>query len=271
MTTTRDPLADALRDALAAEPASIDDDRALIARAIAGAAAATAPKVVPAARPRSIAVRAALPLTAALAASITLAAIVIGSRSEAPSTAALGEAPAAPASPAPMPPVLAAPAESTTPGPSVSVNDLPTARPSAIAAPRPVETTATPAELFRDANAERRAGNTAKAIELYRTLQRAHPGAAEAQASRVSLGRLLLDRQGDPTGALTQFEAYLKGAPTDGGSLAEEARVGRALALQRLGRSDEERRAWEELLVRHPQSLQGAQARERIGILTTPR
>ena len=124
----------------------------------------------------------------------------------------------------------------------------------------------TAAELFRDANAERRAGHIDKATDLYKALQKRYPDAPETQASRVSLGRLLLDRQGNAAGALAQFDAYLAEAPADGGTLAEEARVGRALAFDKLGRKTDERRAGKSSS-RGTQSLHSARAHERLGVL----
>jgi TolA-binding protein len=300
MTTLRDPLATALREAIAAEPISISRDDALIARAIAGATAklavpavtATAPEMEPAIEPASVnaksapvvklashrrsrVVRIALPVAAAFAASIALAAAFVSSQQGVVTPASRPvEAPAAPLAPAAAH-TQNLPAEIAT-EPSVSVHDLPSAQPlvavttETVSSPPPpsVNSAVTAAELFRDANAERRAGNIGKAADLYRALQKQHPNAAETQASRVSLGRLLLDRQGDANGALVQFDAYLKSATEDSGTLSEEARVGRALALERLGRQAEERRAWEELVARHPQSLHAGRARERLEILS---
>ena len=330
MTTPRDPLAAALREALDAERPTApreSDDQALIARAIARATATLAvlpavndvaatdawstgstskvasSRVAPssgdasalaptaarpasarpsvrrleiAARPRTRILRVALPLAAAFAASIAMAAVYVSARSP--------EAPPAPAQPIerpeapPAPPTTGARVEAPTnvpaETPSISVRDLPSAKPLAAVTPEPVSFPSLPAdgpvtaaELFRDANAERRAGEVDKAIDLYRTLQRRFPDASETHASRVSLGRLLLDRKGDAGGALAQFDAYLAGAPATG-ALAEEARVGRAHAFERLGRSEDEKRAWEELVAKHPQSLYTSRARERLGALT---
>ncbi|MBX3210318.1 MAG: tetratricopeptide repeat protein [Labilithrix sp.] len=330
MTTPRDPLATALRDALASEstsPAARADDDALIARAVAratsklaaGPAAASAsesartgssaskaaanasrssaPKTakVPAAQasatdsarllavaalPRARILRVMLPLAAAFAASIATAAVYVSRSSEPEPPPAPVEAPepppAAPEGHAKTSTIM--PAESR-PEPSVSVHDLPSAKPLAavtsdtvaFSPPPPADSPVTAAELFREANAERRAGNLNKAVDQYRALQKRYPDAPETQASRVSLGRLLLDRHGDASGALAQFEAYLAGAQADGGTLAEEARLGRALAFEKLGRRDDERRALEELLVRHPHSLHGSRARERLDVIGSTR
>ena len=86
--------------------------------------------------------------------------------------------------------------------------------------------------------------------------------AREETTSRVLLGRLLLDRGADPTQALGLFTRYLDESP--GGTLAEEARLGRALALTRLGSAKEERQAWQQLLAFHPNSIHAERARKRL-------
>ena len=134
--------------------------------------------------------------------------------------------------------------------------------------PRAVETP-TAADLLAEANAARREGRETEAAQLYRDLQRLHPSTREARVSRIGLGRLLLDRLSDPRGALAQFDAYLAGAGD--ATLAEEARVGRAMALGRLGRSAAERDAWQDLLLHHPRSAHVPRARERIRELDAPR
>jgi hypothetical protein len=124
------------------------------------------------------------------------------------------------------------------------------------------------AELFARANLLRRRDEVKEAAGVYRDLQRSFPGSAEELLSRVVLGRLLLDRLGDPTAALAQFESYLAGASQ--GSLREEALVGRAVALGRLGRAIEERTAWNALLDAFPRSTSAARARARIATLAAP-
>jgi TolA-binding protein len=122
-----------------------------------------------------------------------------------------------------------------------------------------------PAELFARANDARRANDTKGAIALYEELQSKFPDSREASTSRVALGRLLLDRAGDPTRARALFSGYLDRDPA--GPLAEEARVGRALAAMRLGDGEGERVAWQELLERHPGSVHAARARQRLSEL----
>lgn len=83
--------------------------------------------------------------------------------------------------------------------------------------------------------------------------------------SRVAFGRLLLDRFGDPDAALSQFESYVRRYPD--GTLAEEARVGRAQSLGQLGRRADERGAWEDLITHHPESPHVGRARTRLDSL----
>ena len=116
-------------------------------------------------------------------------------------------------------------------------------------------------ELLAAANRARRDHRYPQAVRLYRRLQTAHPRSREAALSHVTLGRLLLDGTHDPRGALREFERYL--AQGRHRVLDEEARVGRALALMRLGRREEERRAWRELLTHHPDTLHAERASSR--------
>jgi hypothetical protein len=117
-------------------------------------------------------------------------------------------------------------------------------------------------ELFAAANEARRRGDSQKSFELYSQLARLHPGSREETTSRVLLGRLLLDRGGDAMQALGLFTRYLEVSP--GGTLAEEARLGRALALTRLGSAKDERQAWQQLLAFHPNSIHAERARKRL-------
>jgi TolA-binding protein len=118
-------------------------------------------------------------------------------------------------------------------------------------------------ELFARANQARHQGDAREAATLYRSLERAFPKSAEANVARVTFGRLLLDRLGEPRAALAEFDAYLSA----GGALREEALVGRALALGRRGRRQEERASWSTLLTTFPQSTYAARAQQRISEL----
>jgi TolA-binding protein len=123
----------------------------------------------------------------------------------------------------------------------------------------------TASELFAKANDTRRRGDAGAAARQYDALQRRFPRSPEASLSHVALGRLYLDRLADPGRALAQFDEYLGGGRD--GELGEEALVGRALALQRLGRSDAERSAWRTLLEAFPQSLSADRASARLAEL----
>lgn len=122
--------------------------------------------------------------------------------------------------------------------------------------------------LLNRASEARKQKQFPQAIRLYRQLQQRFPQSRQARVSHVAMGRVLLDHAHHPRRALRQFERYLR-APGDG-SLALEARVGKALALKRLGRREKERAAWMDLLRHHPKSLHAEQARERVRELSAP-
>jgi TolA-binding protein len=139
------------------------------------------------------------------------------------------------------------------------------ARPTpATAATRAVEAE-TAAALFARANRARQSGDARGAIDLYRQLTRRFPQSEEAGVAHVSLGRLLLDRQGDASGALVELDRYL--ADPRHVALRESCLIGRARALGMLGQRDDERRAWEALLAEYPDSLHVGRARARLGEL----
>jgi TolA-binding protein len=135
-------------------------------------------------------------------------------------------------------------------------------------AERAIVEPASASELFSRANQARRDGKATEAVRLYRALQERFSGTSEELVSRVTLGRLLLDRLGDSRGALVQFNSYL--ASPGGGVLREEAMVGRALSLGRMGRTAEERAAWQALLDTFPKSTQRKRAQARLVELGGP-
>lgn len=138
--------------------------------------------------------------------------------------------------------------------------------PSTEPAPQPAALEPTSAqELFSRANQARREGKTQEALRLYRLLQERFAGSSEELVSRVALGRFLLDRLGDSRGALVQFNSYL--ASPGSGALREEAMVGRALSLGRMGRGAEERAAWTALLDAWPKSTHAKRAQQRLAEL----
>ena len=133
--------------------------------------------------------------------------------------------------------------------------------PVALAAAQP---SASAAQMFADANRARRSGDYSEALAGYRQLARQFPGSREEITGRMIVGELLLARHA-PAEALRQFDSYLGASP--GGTLAEEARVGRAAALEALDRSSDERDAWQELLRKHPASVHAQRAKDRLNQL----
>ena len=157
-------------------------------------------------------------------------------------------------------PVLAltpARAVAVTPARAVAVAPSPVAlSPIAPVAPAP----STASALFDSANAARRDGDTATALARYDALDKQFPQTAEARVAKATTGKLLLDR-GDAAGALARFDAYLA---SGAGELREEAMAGRATALERLGRVDDEVRAWAALLAAYPGTPYAVHAKTRV-------
>jgi TolA-binding protein len=176
---------------------------------------------------------------------------------------ALWPAPAISSAPPVVPPAVTAVTQAPAPVvddiPSVSVESLPATPSSAPTVIREPGAT----ELFARANDARRRSQDTAAIADYQALQRRFPNSPEARASLVALGRLLLDQRHDDQGALEQFDRYLQ----TGGALEEEALIGRALALEHLGRRSEEERAWHAVLDRYPDSIYAGEARSRLASL----
>ena len=133
---------------------------------------------------------------------------------------------------------------------------------------RPTEALATGAEaaaLFADANRARRDGNAERAVSLYRALQSRYPSSSESELSRALLAQLLLDR-GSPEAALAGFDRYLaEGTPV----LVAEALVGRARALEQLGKSAQAAAAWQDVQSRFPGSVHARLAATRLAALGT--
>jgi TolA-binding protein len=137
---------------------------------------------------------------------------------------------------------------------------LPAERASAEAPALRVEPAAT---LFAEANRARRDGNVDRAVGLYRSLQSRYPNSSESELSRALLAQLLLDR-GDPEAALAGFDRYLA---EDTPVLSAEALVGRARALEQLGKSTQAAAAWRKVQSRFPGSVHARLAATRLAAL----
>ena len=125
------------------------------------------------------------------------------------------------------------------------------------------------AAIFGAAERAREDGEFVEARRLYGQLASRYRGTREERSARVLSGQMLLDDLDEPAAALRAFDGYLRDEP--GGTLAEEAVVGRAQALRRLGRADAEAAAWNDLLVRYPRSVHAELARERLaGLVPAP-
>lgn len=161
--------------------------------------------------------------------------------------------------PAPQPPPLVE-AVLETPVATAAPTPRPRQRRRVSAPPPPAP------EAFAAANQARVEGDRPLAMARYREVLAFWPRSPEAQQTRATLGRLLLD-QGQAAAALEQLDAYLEGAD---GTLREEVLAARAQALARLGRVDDEARAWQTLVDHYPDSIHATRARARLGALAGP-
>lgn len=182
-----------------------------------------------------------------------------------------GQAPEAPAIPALPALAAAAPAPASAPRhtawvPSPAAAPSPAPRASAQARP---ETAPTPpseapladaATLFALANTRRSSGDLTGSLAAYRELTSRYPASREAATAHALSGRVLLARR-DATGALSEFDAYLRSGR---GELREESLVGRARALGLQNLHDAEANAWRALLAAYPSSASAEHARLRV-------
>jgi len=253
------------------DPAALAAITAGVQRRVDAASAAPAPPRR--SRPALIGVAAAVAVVAASA----LAAALSASRPpSAPAPRRLPPAALAPVAPPAPRPVVVAPAT-----PPVASAAVPLVTPPQVEAPprarrHHVRTVAAPAPpslaardgartLFEQAVAARRGGQHALAASLFEQLQHRYGDSEEASISQIALGRLWLDRLGQPARALAQFESYL--AARRRGESREEAMVGRAAALERLGRTASAREAWEAVRDAFPGSVSARRAAVRIDAL----
>lgn len=163
---------------------------------------------------------------------------------------------------APPPPVVreeAPPPPEAAPVAEAPAPTVPETRP----APRP---TAEPEDLLRRANERRAQGQWRAAESLYQRVLQASPGTESAYVALVASGGLRLEHLGDARGALRQYQQALRLRPA--GSLSEEARHGVARAWRALGDTVQEKRALEDFLAAHPDSLRAESAKHRLAQLS---
>jgi hypothetical protein len=179
----------------------------------------------------------------------------------APATATVESEPQAPVIPVPVAATDSVPAPAPIAARASREASALAARPAPVAPEMAVatdEAAGAPA-LFHRANEARQAGDHVRAGELYGRLLNRFGSSAEAHVSLAMFGRMLFD-DGNAAGALRCFDDYLR----QGGALREDVMVGRAMALQRLGRAGEEASAWSSLLDAYPGSVHAGRARRRL-------
>jgi len=257
-----DALLDAVGTELAADGLPQAGDDAIIARAVEAALARANAGRANGLRLRKRGAGRGVLLAAALLIATSAAFALIERAKNVPRTPEQIQSTEAMQNPSPTRPPAALP-RAVAEGADTSSSGAPetrSARPSSASSLEP-----TAQDLFAQANETRRHGEATAAVRQYATLQRRFPHSPEASLSLVALGRLYLDRLESPARALSQFDQYLAGAPD--GELREEALVGKAIAFQRLGRTTDEKAAWQALLAAFPNSVSASRAVARLAEL----
>jgi len=145
--------------------------------------------------------------------------------------------------------------------PIVDVQALPTVRLAAERAPRGnVVAPEAARDLLREANQLRAERRWDEAASLYRRVADARGG--ESTTAMLALASLRLEHQNDAQEARRLYRAVVDAAPD--GPLAEEARLGVAMACRALRDERGESAALRAFLGRHPSSLSATKAQQRL-------
>ena len=121
---------------------------------------------------------------------------------------------------------------------------------------------ATAESLLASANQLRAARAFAEAARTYAQVRERFARSGPAYVAAVAEGQLRLGQLNEPASALVAFEDARDMRPK--GPLDAEARFGRGAALSALGRRAEARRAWADLIRRHPNSAPAKRAEARM-------
>ena len=119
-------------------------------------------------------------------------------------------------------------------------------------------------EMLLDVRRFRIAKQWQQAAETYQRIIENYPASEEARAALVALGDVQLNKLNRPEAALSLFDRYIHLNST---TVMEEALMGKAAALRRLGRMSEERAVLERFVARFPKSVHANVARNRLATL----
>lgn len=137
--------------------------------------------------------------------------------------------------------------------------------PPSAAAPTPLPGAVIPSgrELFEKAAESRRSGDAAGAAHAYQELLRLHPADPRASLSAFELGRLRMDRLGDPAGAIIALERAV--AMNAGSSFREDALARLVTVYAAQGNGAACRRARDRYLSSYPAGVHAAAVATRCG------
>ena len=115
--------------------------------------------------------------------------------------------------------------------------------------------------LLLDARRYRRQGSWPELARTYRRLINRHSRTEEAASAMVALADVLLRHLDNPRAALAMYDGYIQSKER---TLLEEALIGKADALEGLGRVSEATTVLQTFLTRHPQSIHASAVRHRL-------
>ncbi len=129
------------------------------------------------------------------------------------------------------------------------------------APPTPRRPRPDPSELWARATEARRAGEAREAADLYATFLRVAPRDSQAALAAFELGRLRMDRLGDPGGAIAPLRRAIAMAPR--APFAEDAAARLVDATDRAGQGPQCRAARDDYLARYPRGVHRARVEAR--------
>ncbi len=119
------------------------------------------------------------------------------------------------------------------------------------------------ASLFQLAGAARTAGRARDAAQYYEALLSRFPSDERAGVAALELGRLRMDAEHNPLGAIVALRRAVQTAPNEG--LREDASARLVEALGAMNHREECRAARSQYLLRYPNSVHAAAVRARCG------
>lgn len=116
--------------------------------------------------------------------------------------------------------------------------------------------------LLNEANKARRSRNWTEALRIYQQIVMQHPDDLASKTSLIAIAEIEIEQMQKPDQALRHYEQYLQIAPH--GPLAPEALMGKANALRKLQRFEEEKVTLQQFVRTYETHIYAQMANERL-------